>query len=865
MSSITAASSSSLWLLPKPSPSKFSKFPPCPSFPPSSPSCYRVVCRSGSPQRASTDLSSALHDALDSSGIDTSHAREARKSFVLQIQKLSDIERETSISINRCVDLGRTALYIAEEDDSLISHSSVPLPVDAFLERLDDLSMGYCSHYNSSCRSSQENFLESIEKYLFVKKGFRRSSAKNQAEPRALYLHSVLTHRSGSAVMLSLIYSEILKMLRLWGLLDFDVEIFFPLDLHGLPTAYDKQKSKESDQPHIMTVQMLMEEYNEVKKLICETIANYLINSLLSLLQFFSPMFYEKLMVAFLRSQQHLSDIITGVILRNLKDAFWPFQHDHADSLFLRAAHAANCIDKYNGIQESGYQLASAKAAQHRLERGVWTSVHFGDMRRALAACERLILLQTEPKEMRDYSVLLYHCGLYEQALKYLELYQDTKSSSSESQPTNSVSNLEEDAVQKLIVRLNLIAMEEVSLVGALTPEAPSPCNQKPPLPPLPQPPTVPPQPPSPQPKPPQPPSPSPQPKPPQPPSPKPKPPQPPSPQPKLPQPPSPQPPLPQPKPPQPPSPQPPSPQPKPPQPPSPQPKPPQPPSHQPPSPQPKPPQPPSPQPPSPQPPSPQPPSPQPKPPQPPSPQPKPPQPPLPQPPSPQPKPPQPPSPQPPSSQPKPPQPPSPQPPSPQPKLPPPSPQPPLPQPKLPPQPPSTQPPSPQPKPPQPPSPQPPLPQPKPPQPPSPQPPTAPPQPPLPQPPPALPQPPLPQPPPALPQPPLPQPPPPPQPGCPPPPDCNSDCEHPPEPDWPPYEPWVPPLINQNWKCWQSLNSIGNCIEEIIISVRTGNIVVGSACCYAFKDISDDCFNRMFVPYNPVLPLAIREHCFSLP
>ncbi|XP_017985072.1 PREDICTED: uncharacterized protein LOC18587208 isoform X2 [Theobroma cacao] len=368
MSSITAASSSSLWLLPKPSPSKFSKFPPCPSFSPSSPPCYRVVCRSGSPQRASTDLSSALHDALDSTGIDTSHAREARKSFVLQIQKLSDIERETSISINRCVDLGRTALYIAAEDDSLISHSSVPLPVDAFLERLDDLSMGYCSHYNSSCRSSQENFLESIEKYLFVKKGFRRSSAKNQAEPRALYLHSVLTHRS----------------------------------------AYDKQKSKESDQPHIMTVQMLMEE-----------------------------------------------------ILRNLKDAFWPFQHDQADSLFLRAAHAANCIDKYNGIQESGYQLASAKAAQHRLERGVWTSVHFGDMRRALAACERLILLQTEPKEMRDYSVLLYHCGLYEQALKYLELYQDTKSSSSENQPTNSVSNLEEDAVQKLIVRLNLIAMEE--------------------------------------------------------------------------------------------------------------------------------------------------------------------------------------------------------------------------------------------------------------------------------------------------------------------------------------------------------------------------------------------------------------------
>ncbi|XVF41105.1 hypothetical protein PTKIN_Ptkin01aG0253700 [Pterospermum kingtungense] len=407
-SSVTAASSSSL-LIPKPS-QKFSKFQSCPSFPPSAPPCYRVMCRSESLQYASSspDLKFALHDVLDSSGIDTSHAREARKGFVTEIQKLSDIERETSISINKCVDLGRAALYISAEDDSLISHSSVPLPVDAFLERLDDLSMGYCSHYNSSSRSSRGNFLESIEKYLYVKKGFRRSRAKNQAEPRALYLHSVLTHRSGSAVMLVLIHTEILKMLRLWGLLDFDVEIFFPHDLHGLPRAYDKQKSKDTDQPHIMTVQMLLEE-----------------------------------------------------ILRNLKDAFWPFQHDHPDSLFLRAAHAANFIDKSSGTQESGYQLASAKAARHRLERGVWTSVRFGDMRRALSACERLILLKTDPKEMRDYSILLYHCGLYDQALKYLKLYQDTKSYFSESQSTNSISTLEDDAVQKFIVRLKLIAMEE--------------------------------------------------------------------------------------------------------------------------------------------------------------------------------------------------------------------------------------------------------------------------------------------------------------------------------------------------------------------------------------------------------------------
>uniref|UniRef100_A0A2P2JS38 Uncharacterized protein LOC105108101 isoform X1 n=1 Tax=Rhizophora mucronata TaxID=61149 RepID=A0A2P2JS38_RHIMU len=231
--------------------------------------CCRVVCSGAGggggsslsgPQFAAKDLKFVLHDALDSGGVDTTFAREGRQGFLSQIEKMSDIERETSISINRFVDLGKAALYIAAEDDALISHSSVPLPVDAFRDRLDDLSMGYFSSYNSSLRSSPESFLDSLERYLYIKKGFRRSNTRNPVEPRALYLHSVLTHRSGSAAMLSLIYSEILKMLRLWGLLEFDCEIFFPHDVHGLPKGYHKQKSKESDQPHIMTSQILLEE-----------------------------------------------------------------------------------------------------------------------------------------------------------------------------------------------------------------------------------------------------------------------------------------------------------------------------------------------------------------------------------------------------------------------------------------------------------------------------------------------------------------------------------------------------------------------------------------------------------------------------
>jgi hypothetical protein len=60
-------------------PSKFPKFqsyPPPPPPPPSSSSCLRVVCRARSnSQQVGTDLKFVLHEALESSGIDTSHAR----------------------------------------------------------------------------------------------------------------------------------------------------------------------------------------------------------------------------------------------------------------------------------------------------------------------------------------------------------------------------------------------------------------------------------------------------------------------------------------------------------------------------------------------------------------------------------------------------------------------------------------------------------------------------------------------------------------------------------------------------------------------------------------------------------------------
>ncbi|XP_043722132.1 uncharacterized protein LOC122669437 isoform X3 [Telopea speciosissima] len=285
----------------------------------------RLVCQCQSASK--NDLQFVLHDALDASGIDTNNARAARENFCTQIEMFTTLEMQTSIC-NRGVDLGTTALQIAAEDHSLLSRSNLPFPVDTFVDRLDDLSMSYLPHHNSS--ASPQDFIGNLESYLYVHKGFQRKNVTNQSEPRTLYLHSALANRSGSALMLSLIYSEVLKMLRLWDLFNFDVEIDFPHDLVTLPRGYDKKNSEMADQPYIMTSQSLLLE-----------------------------------------------------ILRTQKEAFWPFQHDNTKSLFLRASDA--CIKGPSTDKERKFEIESTEGASDWSRHEVWTKRSNGDMRCALS------------------------------------------------------------------------------------------------------------------------------------------------------------------------------------------------------------------------------------------------------------------------------------------------------------------------------------------------------------------------------------------------------------------------------------------------------------------------------------------------
>ena len=76
---------------------------------------------------------------------------------------------------------------------------------------------------------------------------------------------------------------------------------------------------------------------------------------------------------------------------------------------------------------------AIARFAKYRLERGIFTSTGAGDLRRAILASERLVLLvgHQHPAERRDLSLLYLHAGRILEARTELETYMSYDPSSS--------------------------------------------------------------------------------------------------------------------------------------------------------------------------------------------------------------------------------------------------------------------------------------------------------------------------------------------------------------------------------------------------------------------------------------------------
>lgn len=72
-----------------------------------------------------------------------------------------------SSHIGYSLDLARAALEISAEDDALVSHSPVPLPVDSYLERLTGMAMEFAGHHIPAQDQTPEVILCCLDNYLY--------------------------------------------------------------------------------------------------------------------------------------------------------------------------------------------------------------------------------------------------------------------------------------------------------------------------------------------------------------------------------------------------------------------------------------------------------------------------------------------------------------------------------------------------------------------------------------------------------------------------------------------------------------------------------------------------------------------------
>ncbi|KAK9909325.1 hypothetical protein WJX75_000539 [Coccomyxa subellipsoidea] len=292
------------------------------------------------------------------------------------------------------MNLAEAALQVAAEDDALVSHSSVQLPVQSFLNRISRLANDVNTLHLRSLPpgSSPQEALQAIHRFLFEEQrfglpAFGRSNIPSgqimdnpgvYENAKYAYLHELLVTRKGVPAVLAILLEEVCQRLLSQGAVDFAVRVDCT-SLDRLPRAevipgLNRQMVTRADGSMLNT---------------CS------------------------------------SDVLVEM-LRFLKRAYWPFPWQSTPDNATGGFHSAATI-WLEGEDRAELQ-AIARTAKHRLERGIWTSPGAGDLRRALAAAERLcILLGDEgPLERRDVAVLYLHACNFPAASAHLAAYTAT-------------------------------------------------------------------------------------------------------------------------------------------------------------------------------------------------------------------------------------------------------------------------------------------------------------------------------------------------------------------------------------------------------------------------------------------------------
>eukprot|EP00850_Spirogloea_muscicola_P010393 SM000061S19220 [mRNA] locus=s61:258098:260745:+ [translate_table: standard] len=262
----------------------------------------------------------------------------------------------------------------------------------------------------------------------------------------------VLTRRVGTSVMLALIYSELASRLLKAGAIDFAVDLELPLDVTSLPRA------------RVAAIGLAGGAAVAAVAADRESLPGAGPSPTLV----FTP------------------TLLLCEVLRGLKELYWPWRYSRSTSGgtgFLEAAEACTRGEAMglmgpatgpstSSCTTSPAEIAAARSAGHRLQRGIWTSIGFGDMRRSVAATERLVIMGTDERDSRDLGVLLFHCGLYQPAHAYLKAYAASQATKAPTalMRSNALHTREMESLERLLSRLQLLLAEQAWQAPAAPP-----------------------------------------------------------------------------------------------------------------------------------------------------------------------------------------------------------------------------------------------------------------------------------------------------------------------------------------------------------------------------------------------------------
>ena len=116
-------------------------------------------------------------------------------------------------------DVARAALLLAGEDDAVTSRTAVPLPVDAYLGRLDSLASDFMVAYCDT-EAHEEDRAAQLDTFLYDHCRFRTPTAWTEVNsPYRTYLHHVLAQKVGRLESLAQVHCALLQRLQHRGVL----------------------------------------------------------------------------------------------------------------------------------------------------------------------------------------------------------------------------------------------------------------------------------------------------------------------------------------------------------------------------------------------------------------------------------------------------------------------------------------------------------------------------------------------------------------------------------------------------------------------------------------------------------------------